>query len=576
MKRHLFWLFFAAMVFVFAGCGDATDSDLSAKADASDPLTLQGESESEIVFHVAFGEVLLNEVERDGQLFLAASVDGFNHQGEIGEPALPALRRWVSVPHGAELTVEAEPVMVETIRLAHPLLPNQPPIEKIPGALESAPFVIDAETYALDSYLVGRDAEILEEAQVRNHRLALLEVTPIDYNPVKGELRIARDLTVTVRMTGADLMQSLDLTDRFGSFEFDALVHRHLANKGDKWAPFTAPVAGADYLIIYADALAGTALTNFVNLKAADGWTVTTKKVSEIGATPASIVQYIKGRYTALPALTFVLLVGDTNTIPHVVGNAADRPATDLYYSTMTIGDYQPDLLVGRFPVRTTAQLANLVAKITAYEAETDDWRKTGVFMASNDNWSISEGTHNFVISGYLTPHGYTSTKLYCHTYNATTQQVTNAFNAGANFGIYSGHGDVTYWADGPVFYQSNVTALTNTKYPFVASFACLTGKYTTDECFAETWVRDDRGASAMLASSVTSYWTEDDWYEKGLFMGMFDFPVAGYPNQVWTASAVLSGKFTVGYMSNWGGSSRRYYEMYNLFGDPSMVLYTF
>jgi len=63
------------------------------------------------------------------------------------------------------------------------------------------------------------------------------------------------------------------------------------------------------------------------------------------------------------------------------------------------------------------------------------------------------------------------------YTYSATTQQVKNQINAGTNFAIYSGHGAETEWADGPVFTQSDVASLTNTRYPFVASFACLTGK---------------------------------------------------------------------------------------------------
>jgi hypothetical protein len=82
------------------------------------------------------------------------------------------------------------------------------------------------------------------------------------------------------------------------------------------------------------------------------------------------------------------------------------------------------------------------------------------VFMASQDNYPVSEGTHNYVIDNYMTPNGFTSDKLYCHTYNATTQQVRDSFNDGRIFGIYSGHGGTYSWADGPPFSQSDVEAL--------------------------------------------------------------------------------------------------------------------
>lgn len=146
---------------------------------------------------------------------------------------------------------------------------------------------------------------------------------------------------------------------------------------------------------------------------------------------------------------------------------------------------------------------------------------------------------------------------------------MTAAFNDGRVLGIYSGHGDVTYWADGPPFYQSNITALNNAgRYPFVCSFACLTGQYSADECFAETWHRAvARGAINVWASSVYSYWDEDDILEKRLLSTIFD---DGYRS---FGEAILRAKylFLTFYGSNNG--TRRYFEMYNLFGDPSVHL---
>jgi hypothetical protein len=575
MNWRILFALAAAALLALSGCGDGESRGSSAGADPADSVALVGETDADITIAVSFGDLGLRPIQTKGGEFLEAAIDDFDYWGEIGAPALPAVRRAIALPIGAEATVEAEPGMVDRVRVDGLIAPNQPPVEKLPGAFERAPFAFDQDVYATDAFVVGRWAEIVEEGLVRNHRVALLEITPVDYNPVKGEMLIARDLRITIHLDGADFAQAAAMAERWGSPIFDQLIRDNTLNKGGKWALFSAPPAGAGYLIIYADALAGTALNSLVTLKTNDGWTVTTKKISEIGATATALASYIKSRYNASPTLTFVLLVGDTDTIPYKSGTGANNPATDLYFSTMNIGDYFPDLLLGRLPARTTAQLQNMVTKISGYETATGTWRKAAAFMASNDNYTISEGTHNWVISTYLNGAGYASQKLYSHTYNATTAQVTAAFNAGLNYGIYSGHGDVTYWADGPVFYQSNVNALTNTKYPFVCSFACLTGQYTSAECFAETWLRATGGASTMIASSVTSYWNEDDWFERGMFTAMYNFPDASKPEQVWAASAMFSGKYSVWVKSNHGGSSRRYFEQYNLFGDPSIVLHT-
>ena len=186
---------------------------------------------------------------------------------------------------------------------------------------------------------------------------------------------------------------------------------------------------------------------------------------------------------------------------------------------------------MGRFSVRSTTELQAIVDKTLYWEngpLADPTYVQRAVFMASEDNYTVSEGTHNWVISNYMTPNGITSDKLYCHTYSATSTQVRNAFNAGRYFGIYSGHGASTYWADGPVFYQSDVRNLTNANmYPFVCSFACVTGDYANyAECFTETWirVRQDKGALAIYGSSVNSYWDgRRHALERRLFDSIYD-----------------------------------------------------
>jgi hypothetical protein len=108
------------------------------------------------------------------------------------------------------------------------------------------------------------------------------------------------------------------------------------------------------------------------------------------------------------------------------------------------------------------------------------------------------------------------------------------------------------------------VKALTNTIYPIVLSFACDTGNYPYSECFAETWIRDDHGATLFWGSSVSSYWTEDDVLEKELVKGWYDH------GQERFAQMADYGKYELYLFLGGGGTARRYYEMYNIMGDPS------
>ena len=104
--------------------------------------------------------------------------------------------------------------------------------------------------------------------------------------------------------------------------------------------------------------------------------------------------------------------------------------------------DWLPDMWVGRFSCVAGSQVTNLVDNTVDYErfnlTSGTAWIKKAVFMASEDNYTVSEGTHNYVIREYLDDAGYYSQRLFCHTYNATTAQVTAAFNDARSLGIYA------------------------------------------------------------------------------------------------------------------------------------------
>ena len=107
--------------------------------------------------------------------------------------------------------------------------------------------------------------------------------------------------------------------------------------------------------------------------------------------------------------------------------------------------DWHPDLGRGRFPVRSAEQTTYMVDKYLAYATLTgvEPWLKTTSFAATCDTmyYPIAEATHDYVIDSYTLPGGWTGTfpddpqpggdKLYCITYNATNQDLIDAFNQG-------------------------------------------------------------------------------------------------------------------------------------------------
>jgi hypothetical protein len=489
--------------------------------------------------------------------------------GEVGEPAMPVVRRLFVAPPGAQVTVstfEGEPTVIdlEAAGLPWRVMPAQPPIEKLPGAIEQAVFQFNEAAYTGRAHFATERALVQEVGMARGQRLFLLEVRPIAYDPDTRSLSVWSDLEAQIEFSGA----------RANPVSLSPPPGLSGAVLNPAQLPAFARIEAGNYLIIV-DVAYESAIASFASAKEDQGFTVTTYTVD--GDSNSAIKSYIQSLWGGADSPDFILLVGDTDTIPHWTGGGYGSPSTDLPYSCMDGStDWYPDIALGRFPVRSTSHLTAIVDKTLYYEngpLADPDYKMRAVFMASTDNYTVSEGTHNWVISNYMDPNGYTSDKLYTWTYNATTQDVRDAFNDGRFFGIYSGHGAETYWADGPVFYQSDVNGLTNTNmYPFVCSFACVTGTYTLNECFVETWIRAaDKGAIAIYGSSVNSYWTEDDVLEKRLFDSIFDEgdDVPDRVGPVWNDTRMR-------YLTQMGSGSttRRYFEMYNLMGDPSLLFF--
>ncbi|MEO0079050.1 MAG: C25 family cysteine peptidase, partial [candidate division WOR-3 bacterium] len=107
----------------------------------------------------------------------------------------------------------------------------------------------------------------------------------------------------------------------------------------------------------------------------------------------------------------------------------------------------------------------------------------------------------------------------------------------------------------------------------YVQTYACNSGNFASSsypECFSEAWIRNGRrGAIAHVASSVTSYWTEDDTLERRVFDCMFDSAAT------WIMGGLNKAKLL--YFRQMGSSptTQRYLEMYNLMGDGAIDVFS-
>ncbi len=514
------------------------------------------------------------EVVKDGIVYWKLALEGSGVAADPGMPDLPVARVMIRLPAGGSISVVAHAANHQLIRLktlgVDRIAPRPRRVAKIRGATPDDGWTVDEKAYTGPCGELG--AAVVERlGTMRGVKLGLVEVNPISYDPLGAELRLTK--SIRVKLSFDEPLRDID--QRLLSQEAWQQVSCRVLNMDQSRDPVDLP---AGYLIITADALEN-ALSPLAAWKAEKGYHVTVTNTSQIpgGATADNIRSYIQDAYDnwTVPPV-FVLLVGDSNTIPAFNGTGYQNPKTDLYYGCMDGGsDYLPDLYVGRFSMRTADDVAAEVEKTVDYEqaqwSQGSTWAGRQYFISSDDwgNHGLTEGTHTYCMAKARS-HGVTCDSLWG--YYGTGTPIAEAVNTGRAMVAYSGHGVENMW-QGPIFSNWNVSQLSNLdRYPIVLSFACLTGDFTwsSDPCFMENWVRQhDKAAVVACGSSANSFWPDDDYLQRRVWDALFD---DGFN---WPGGFILEGKMLYALWEPNQWMERGYFEQYNILGDPSLLLFT-
>lgn len=506
-------------------------------------------------------EYFMNSVSAAGNIYSNLRIPEYGEPSDVGLPNLPQISFSIIVAYDEQMPVINVLNQIKDLKiLSSKIYPVQQPWPK-DRRYEDRPFTIDAKYYQSTGNINGPFVKVSEPFIVAGVKGVMITVCPFAYNPSANQMMITKTGSFKIQLKNQPSM-TFAPTESFNRL-YDNMFLNYTSSKA---------LGTGRYLIITAPAYE-SGLTQLVNEKTGLGYTVSVVNTTVTGTTNTAILAYIQNLYNNISTRPeFILLVGDVDVIPDWIGIGAGTPHTDLNYSLLEGNDAFADVFIGRFPVQNTTQLANMITKTLYMENAINGLPKKNIYCASTDNWAITEATHNFVIDSFFVSSVYTNLKLYTHTYGATTQQLINALNANQSFAIYSGHGSETSWADGPPLNQSQVNALTNTVFPYVYSFACVTGSYhISGECFSETWVRGPKGGVVFWGSSVNSYWDEDDILEKRIFRAMF------IEHLTKTSPSFVLGKYLlVQYYGSVTSTMRRYLEMYNCMGDPSIYMATY
>jgi hypothetical protein len=197
--------------------------------------------------------------------------------------------------------------------------------------------------------------------------------------------------------------------------------------------------------------------------------------------------------------------------------------ASDLPYGDLN-GDGSPQLAVGRIPAQTSQQLAEMLARVIAYERlpPAESWRERIELVAGIGGFgllldrAVEQVARNLISDGI--PDHYrlqlthaSCTSPYCPDPTRLASTVIDQLNQGSLLWIYIGHGQVTELDSlrlgeqlFDILGQPQLEQIDIPQGPPIALFlACFTGAFDAPvDCLAEQLVRLPAGPIAALAGS--------------------------------------------------------------------------
>ena len=290
-----------------------------------------------------------------------------------------------------------------------------------------------------------------------------------------------------------------------------------------------------DYLIISHPDFIGTELDSFIAQKQAQSLTVKVVDVEQIYArygynnvSAESIAAYLKDVATSMSVKYVLLVGGDTSDYKHYGDSGSISFIPTLYAKTDSLitfapvdakfvdfdFDNIPNISIGRFPVRSVAELTNLIDKLTAYNNKS--YANTSMFIADRfdvpNNYNFKQDAETFVSQLPLSWQNNIdlSKKVYLDddgSVAVSKSKIIDNINQGVALTSFIGHSSPTSWSKARMFQASDASALLNADKPtIITQWGCWNTYFVepNENTLAHSFMLNQNGGAATVLGAST------------------------------------------------------------------------
>lgn len=462
---------------------------------------------------------------------------------------------------------------------------------------------VKGEIYNQNIFYPSSIVELSDPYIIRSVRGQVINVTPFQYNPVTKQLKVITDVTFTVSNNSENGINIFDREINMTK-DFHEIIKSHFINYPQVSAAQMYEVLDEDgEMLIISHPNFINAMADFSDWKLLSGTQNEIVDVTEIGQNSFDIKSYINTYFDEHPNLTYVILVGDHDYLPSSSTLAGD---SDNEYTYLVGDDHYPDIFIGRFSVENANHTLTMVNRTLNYEmnpVSSDTWTANALGIGSEDgteSTDINNPPTGFGDDGEADWHHNMNIKqdLLAFTYdyvdelyeggpyagsideagNPSSNDLASIINNGVGLINYTGHGsDVSFATTG--FDNNDINDLTNENmFPFIFSVACVNGNFTSQTCFAETWLRANNsdpnrptGAVAVIMSTINQSWSPPMSAQDE----MNDILVESFQNNIKRTFGGVTINGCMKMNEDYGEDGFDMTDTWTIFGDPSVMLRT-
>lgn len=581
-----------------------------------------------VEFNYQFEKPILS---KNGE-FVEVQYKNCNNYGPEGDPSMPFLPVDLLLPQGH--VVKAIQVVNISYYPTEENMKINPAERQFPLSHKTdEPYIVkpNKKTYALETNYPQNIVNGISTQFLSGHSIGGFTICPVQYVPAHNKAKFIKSITVEVYTKKANREALLEKYLKL-SPSIKARINKIVENPGflkEYKYDAASKSSETDILIITnEDLLPG--FDSYIDYKTGCGFIVETITTTDIYNQYTGIDNPEKIRnciidYYQNKNLEYVILGGDAdgngdNIVPARnltvdAYNTPDEAPGDIYYSGLD-GDWdndgdgnygepgEEDILaevhVGRLCVDDQTELSNFIQKLIAYQDTPvlDDIEKA--LMVGELLWNDPTygGDYKDEVAYGSSSHGYTTTgisnnfsieTLYDRDGGWSINDIFDQFNnTGVNLLNHLGHSNVDY---NMTMYNSSLTTANfqndgeTRGYVIEYSQGCYcgsfdnrnsNGSYGSEDCFAEKFTTMETGLVATIMNSRYGWGQHNStdgasqYFDRQFFDAVFgeDITAIGQAND-------KSKEDNIGNLNSHQGAIRWCAYQLNLFGDPSMDIWT-